>query len=69
MQSHLHTQTSGALCAALGNERIFPMGKKTVNVKIGRDAGTGEFKSVEDARRDKQGSVVETIRRPANTHK
>jgi hypothetical protein len=29
--------------------------------KIGRDAGTGKFKSVEAARRDKKGSVVETI--------
>jgi hypothetical protein len=30
--------------------------------KIGRDAGTGQFKPVKDAQRDKQGSVVETIR-------
>ena len=29
--------------------------------KIGRDAGTGRFKSVEDAKRDKKGSIVETI--------
>jgi len=29
--------------------------------KIGRDAGTGKFKPVEQARRDKAGSVVETI--------
>lgn len=33
--------------------------------KIGRDAGTGHFKSVPAARLDRQGSVVETIRRPA----
>jgi hypothetical protein len=37
---------------------------KTVKVKIGRDAGTGQFKPVADARRDKDGSVVETITRP-----
>lgn len=35
--------------------------------KIGRDAGTGQFKPVEAARRDKEGSVVETIRTPSKT--
>ena len=29
--------------------------------KIGRDAGTGQFKSVEEAKKDKDGSIVETI--------
>ena len=29
---------------------------------IGRDAGTGRFKSVRKARRDKQGSIVQRIR-------
>jgi hypothetical protein len=43
------------------------MGKKTVVVKIGRDAETGKFKPVADARRDKDGSIVETIKRPAKT--
>ena len=33
--------------------------------KIGRDAGTGQFKPVKDAQRDKQGSIVETIKKPA----
>jgi hypothetical protein len=28
----------------------------------GRDAGTGKFKPVEQARRDKQGSIVETVK-------
>lgn len=32
--------------------------------KVGRDAGTGKFKSVKDAQKDKQGSVVETIKPP-----
>ena len=32
-------------------------------VKTGRDAGTGKFKSVPAARRDKEGSVVETNKR------
>jgi len=32
--------------------------------KIGRDAGTGKFKPVDAARRDKKGSVVETIKIP-----
>jgi hypothetical protein len=32
--------------------------------KIGRDAETGRFKPVEEARRDRDGSVVETMRRP-----
>jgi hypothetical protein len=45
------------------------MGKKNTTFKIGRDAGTGEFKPVSDARRDKEASVVETITRPSNTHK
>lgn len=31
--------------------------------KIGRDAGTGQFKPVKDAQKDKKGSVVETIKR------
>jgi hypothetical protein len=30
--------------------------------KIGRDAGTGQFKPVKEAQRDKRGSVVETIK-------
>jgi hypothetical protein len=33
--------------------------------KIGRDAGTGRFKSVPAAKRDKGGSVVETIKIPS----
>jgi hypothetical protein len=32
--------------------------------KIGRDAGTGKFKPVREAQRDKPGSVVETIKIP-----
>lgn len=35
-----------------------------VTRKIGRDAGTGKFKPVKDAERDKKGSVVETIKIP-----
>jgi hypothetical protein len=45
------------------------MGKKTTTFQVGRDAETGLFKPVEDARRDKAGSVVEKITRPAKTHK
>ncbi len=33
-------------------------------MKIGRDAGTGKFKTVKQAQADKNGSVVETIKRP-----
>lgn len=33
-----------------------------VTRKIGRDAGTGQFKPVKEAERDKKGSVVETIK-------
>lgn len=32
--------------------------------KIGRDAETGRFKPVEEARNDREGSVVETIKVP-----
>lgn len=32
--------------------------------KIGRDAGTGLFKPVKEAQKDKKGSVVETIKVP-----
>lgn len=32
--------------------------------KVGRDAGTGKFKPVKDAQKDKKGSVVETIKTP-----
>jgi hypothetical protein len=38
--------------------------KKNDTYKIGRDAGTGKFKSVDAARKDKDGSVVETIKKP-----
>ncbi|WP_278186895.1 hypothetical protein [Stenotrophomonas sp.] len=30
--------------------------------KIGRDAGSGKFKPVKEAQRDKAGSIVETIK-------
>jgi len=30
--------------------------------KAGRDAGTGRFKTVKEARKDKGGSVVETVK-------
>ena len=30
--------------------------------KIGRDAGTGKFKPVKEAQKDKKGSIVETIK-------
>jgi len=32
--------------------------------KIGRDAGSGQFKPVKEAQKDKKGSVVETIKTP-----
>lgn len=32
----------------------------------GRDAGTGRFKSVKDARKDKEGSVVERLPLPGH---
>lgn len=32
--------------------------------KIGRDAGTGKYKSVKEAQRDKKGSIVETVKTP-----
>ena len=43
--------------------------KKETTFKVGRDAGTGEFKTVREAQRDKEGSIVETIHRPATTKK
>jgi ribosomal protein L19E len=38
--------------------------RRMATKKIGRDAGTGKFKPVKEAQRDKQGSVVETIKTP-----
>jgi len=35
--------------------------------KIGRDAGTGQFKPVKEAQKDKKGSVVETIKTPTKS--
>lgn len=32
--------------------------------KIGRDAGSGKFKPVKEAEKDKKGSVVEKIKTP-----
>lgn len=65
MQSQLQTHTSGEVRVPW-NERTLPMAKKpeTQTVRIGRDAETGQFKPVEDARRDREGSIVETIKRP-----
>ena len=42
------------------------MANKPVHFKVGRDAETGKFKTVEEARRDKPGSVVETVKIPAH---
>lgn len=36
----------------------------TTTRKVGRDAGSGQFKPVKEAQRDKSGSVVETIKYP-----
>lgn len=33
---------------------------------LGRDAGTGKFKPVQDARRDREGSVVERVPLPGH---
>ena len=35
--------------------------------KIGRDAGTGQFKPVKEAQKDKKGSIVETIKTQPKT--
>ena len=40
-----------------------PAKKKRKFFQIGRDAGTGRFKSVKAARKDKEGSIVQRIRR------
>ncbi len=40
-------------------------GKKIVEWKVGRNATTGEFRTVVTAKADKKGSVVETMRRQA----
>jgi len=34
--------------------------------KVGRDAGTGKFKPVKEAQRDKKGSVVENVPNPGH---
>jgi len=36
---------------------------------IGRDAGTGRFKSVKAARKDKRGSIVQRIRAAAGSRR
>lgn len=41
------------------------MATKVTTVKVGRNAGTGQFIPVREAQNDKRGSVVETIKRPA----
>lgn len=43
------------------------MATKSGTRQVGRDAGTGQFKPVKDAQRDKQGSVVEKIPNRAPT--
>ncbi len=44
---------------------ILPMATppKYVKFKVGRDAGTGEFITVEEAERRKKTAIVETIKR------
>ena len=37
---------------------------KTVEFQVGRDAGTGEFITIKEARRRKKTAIVETIKRP-----
>jgi hypothetical protein len=37
--------------------------------KVGRDAGSGKFKTVAAAKKDKEGSVVETVKNPPKTKK
>ena len=39
--------------------------KKTKTIKIGRDAGTGRFISVKEARRRKKTAIVQTIEQKA----
>ena len=39
-----------------------PKKRKTAGNKRGRDAGTGRFKKVGDAERDKESSIVPTIK-------
>jgi hypothetical protein len=40
--------------------------KKSNTFKVGRDAGTGRFIPVKDARRRKKTAVVETIKKKAS---
>ena len=37
--------------------------KKATTIKVGRDAGTGRFISVKEARRRKKTAIVQTIKR------
>ena len=39
--------------------------KKTTTIKVGRDAGTGRFISVKEAKRRKKTAIVQTIKRKA----
>jgi len=45
------------------------MGKERETRLAGRDAGTGKFKPVEEARKDKEGSVVERLPLPGKGRK
>jgi len=57
---HLQVNTRKHLLSTARKEVVL-MAKTT---KIGRDAGSGQFKSVKDAQRDPKHTVVETIKRP-----
>ena len=50
---------SGFFCAPCGRESL-----KMATRQVGRDAGTGRIIPVAQARRDKQGAVVERIKYP-----
>ena len=39
--------------------------RQTKTIKVGRDAGTGRFISVKEARRRKKTAIVQTIKRKA----
>jgi len=41
--------------------------EKTVTFKVGRDAGSGQFTTVKEARSEPKTHVVETIKRPISS--
>lgn len=65
--SRYHDERHGTIRNALGKEEA--MAPKTTTIKVGREADSGRFCTVEQAKSDPKHTVVETIKVPVKKGK